>query len=131
MAADALERLLAEARADPAVLAVLQFGSSARGEPSRDLDLAVVLNSASEAQAEDKALAYAAHSSGRKHQGLDVSVFQALPLYVRRQALRDGRVLLVKDEADLYEVALRTAKAWEDFRPHYEEYLEAIRSAWA
>lgn len=46
MAADgALERLLDRAREDPAVLAVILFGSAARGEaaPASDVDVCLVL----------------------------------------------------------------------------------------
>ncbi len=55
---------------------------------------------------------------------IDVHVFQRLPLYVRQRVLMDGRVLLVKNEDDLYELAFRTVRAWEDLRPFYLEYLQ-------
>lgn len=55
-----------------------------------------------------------------------VQVFQALPLFIRRRVLKEGRVLLVKYESRLYEVACRTAQAFEDFRPAYEDYLAQV-----
>ena len=57
---------------------------------------------------------------------LDIKIFQQLPLYVRRRVLREGVVLLVKDEDQLYELAFRTAKEFEDFKHIYRDYLEAI-----
>jgi len=38
---------------------------------------------------------------------------------VRRRALKEGRVLFCRDEDTLYDLALGTAKAFEDFRPLY------------
>jgi hypothetical protein len=57
---------------------------------------------------------------------LDIKIFQQLPLYVRRRVLKEGIVLLVKDEDQLYELAFRTAKEFEDFKHIYRDYLEAI-----
>ena len=56
----------------------------------------------------------------------DVQVFQQLPLYVRSEILKEGRLVLVKDEAALYELVIETIKDFEDFRKHYEEYLAGI-----
>lgn len=118
------------AKADPDAIAVLLHGSAARGDPAaRDVDVAVVLSPNAREAPPDAALRYAGLSSGRRHAGLDVSVFQALPLYVRQRILAAHRILWVRDEAAhdaLYEVAWRTVKAWEDFRPHYNAYLEAV-----
>jgi hypothetical protein len=58
--------------------------------------------------------------------GLDISVFQTLPLYVRRRVLKEGRIEYVKDEDALYEVAFRTAQAFEDFKHIYRDYLEQV-----
>ncbi|MGH7818290.1 MAG: nucleotidyltransferase domain-containing protein [Candidatus Binatia bacterium] len=124
----AIEKLLAEARKDPEVLAVILFGSEARGEAglASDLDVCLVLPGRRHPSVHlsEKKLQYAA-----AHPGLDVQVFQQLPLYVRRRVLRDGRVLWTRDEDMLYEVAFRTAQEFEDFRPRYEEYLRSVERA--
>ncbi len=57
---------------------------------------------------------------------LDVHIFQALPLYVRRRVLQDGRILLSKDDDLLYALAIRTATAFEDFKPTYQRYLDMV-----
>ncbi len=57
---------------------------------------------------------------------LDVQIFQALPLYIRSRVLKEGQVLFVRDEDRLYDIAYRTAQAFEDFKPVYYRYLEQV-----
>ena len=61
-----------------------------------------------------------------KHTLLDIQIFQQLPLYVRRRILKEGQVLFVRDEALLYELAFRTAQAFEDFKRIYASYLVSV-----
>ena len=123
----AIERFLQKASGDPAVLAVILFGSRARGEnvPGSDVDICLVLAGAVTRRLEfsEKKLEYLALG------GLDVHVFQQLPLYVRQRVLAQGKVLHVKDADRLYEVAFRTIRAFEDFRHEYIEYLKAVSHA--
>ncbi len=118
-----LELLLKKVQQDSDVLAVMLFGSVARGESSdqSDVDICLVLYP-KRWQLEELA---------RKRWeylrfDLDIKIFQQLPLYVRRRVLKEGIVLLVKDEDQLYELAFRTAKEFEDFKHIYRDYLEAI-----
>lgn len=120
-----LKRLLARAESDPAVLAVLLFGSRARGEASdaSDVDVCLFLPLEARVNPSEVRLEYLANFD------LDIHVFQELPLPVRSRILKEGRVLLAKDEDALYELAIRTAKAFEDFKPQYRRYLEAVLGA--
>lgn len=117
-----LERLLAAAREDPDVLAVVLYGSRVRGEagPGSDTDVCLVLRDAfPREELPRKALEYLGFD-------LDLRLFQALPLPVRRRVLKEGKVLFVRDEAALFDLGIQTAKAWEDFRHIYLDYLEAV-----
>jgi uncharacterized protein len=120
-------RLLQRVGDDADVLAVMLYGSAARGEASAtsDVDLCLVLAPVrrTAAQMSAKRLEYL------QDVDLDVQVFQQLPLYIRQRVLRDGRVLFVRDEDQLYEVAFRTIQAFEDFRPRYEAYLNEVSRA--
>jgi predicted nucleotidyltransferase len=123
-----LNRLLEHARHDSEVLAVLQFGSRARGDAGResDLDVCLVLfakHPADRSSNARKRLEYLTHFD------LDVSIFQDLPIYIRRRVLKEGRVLFVRDEDLLYDVAYRTAQAFEDFRHIYDAYLNQVADA--
>jgi predicted nucleotidyltransferase len=118
-----VELLLKEAQQDSDVLAVMLFGSVARGESraQSDVDICLVLYPK----------CWQLEELARKRWeylrfDLDIKIFQQLPLYVRRRVLREGVVLLVKDEDQLYELAFRTAKEFEDFKHIYRDYLEAI-----
>ena len=117
-----LEKLIAKAQADEAVLAVMLFGSEARGEATSasDVDICLVLQPRAAERKAEKRLEYLGEFD------LDLHVFQALPLPIRRRVLKEGRILLTKDEDALYDLALRTAKAFDDFRHIYEAFLEAI-----
>jgi predicted nucleotidyltransferase len=120
----AMARLTAQARGDPDVLAVLLFGSRARGDatPASDHDVCLVLAAPprSDLDASEKRLQYLALGN------LDVVVFQQLPLHIRSRVLREGRVLFTRDEDALYAVAIRTAKAFEGFRHIHRAYLDAV-----
>ena len=119
-----LNGLIARADGDPDVLAVILFGSEARGDtaPGSDVDVCIVLESGTPSglEASNKRLDYVAGSD------LDVKIFQQLPLYIRSRVLKEGRVLFVRDEDRLYDLAIRTARAFEDFRPYYQRYLDAV-----
>ncbi len=118
-----LKALLEQAGQDDDVLAVVLFGSAARFELRKhsDIDICLVLfpKRWEEGKLAQKRFEYL-------HFDLDIKLFQQLPLYVRSRVLKEGRLLLVKDEDLLYEVAIRTAKEFEDFRHIYRDYLEAI-----
>ena len=120
----ALRGLVAHAEDDRDVLAVILFGSQARGDagPGSDVDVCMVLEASvsSGLPASHKRLDYTGGGN------LDVKVFQQLPLYIRSRILKEGRVLFVRDEDRLYELAFRTVRAFEDFRPYYQAYLDAV-----
>jgi len=125
----AIENLLTRTREDQDVLAVLLFGSAVRQEqnPLSDIDICLVLV--------PQAAPFAPSELSRKRLDyskdfpLDVQIFQQLPLYVRRRVLKEGRILFVREEELLYELAFRTAQAFEDFKHIYYGYLEEVAIA--
>lgn len=124
-----VERLIEKVKADEAVLAVILFGSHARGEelPGSDIDLCLVLAPARDTKTDQMTarMAYLPYGSER----LDLRIFQQLPLYIRRRVLKEGVVLLCKDLDALYAIAYRTAQAFEDFKPIYRHYLDQVAHA--
>jgi len=122
-----IARLLEQAAHDADVLAVVMYGSAARGEAcaTSDVDICLLLmpERRTAAQMSAKRLEYVSEVD------LDVQVFQQLPLYIRQRVLKDGRVLFVRDEDRLYDLAFRTVQAFEDFRPRYQAYLSEMLRA--
>ena len=121
-----MDKLLEMAHQDDDVLAVLLFGSVAREEqtPFSDIDICLVLRPQTKTyrniDLSYKRLEYL------KLFDMDIHIFQQLPIYIRRQVLKEGKVLFVRDEDVLYDLATRTAKAFEDFKHIYYAYLEEI-----
>jgi predicted nucleotidyltransferase len=117
-------RVVARAKGDPQVLAVILFGSRARGDATAksDFDVCLVLraDASSDLRAAEKRLEYLAEAD------VDLAVFQQLPLNIRSRVLKDGSVLFVRDEDALYALAIRTARAWEDFRHIHRLYLDEV-----
>ena len=124
-----IDKLLAIARQDMEVLAVIIFGSTARDEqaPFSDLDICLVMTSGPKpfelTSLSHKRLEY------MKDNSLDARIFQQLPLYIRVRVLKEGRILFVRDENKLYELAFRTAQAFEDFKHIYYGYLKEVALA--
>jgi len=115
-----LNQLETKMEKDPDILAVILYGSYARGEEARDVDLCLVLFPDKLKNSLDKRIEYSYHEQ------VDVQVFQDLPLYIRPRVIKEGIVLHVKDEDLLYEIAIKTAKEFELYRPKYELYLGSI-----
>ena len=122
-----LEKLIGKAKQDSDILAVILFGSHARGEATAasDIDVCLVLSDRPYEPQElsKKKLDYLQVAA------LDIHLYQQIPLYIRRRVIKEGKVLFVRDEEDLYELAFRTARAFEDFRHHYEDYLDRVAHA--
>lgn len=119
-----LQALLRRAESDERILAVILFGSVARGcaTAESDIDVCLVLS----AETVEPVSASEVHITYAGAFDLDVAVFQLVPLYVRQRVLRDGKVLYVRDEDRLYDIALRTVREFEDYRPLYRAYLEDV-----
>ena len=52
----------------------------------------------------------------------DIQMFQLLPLYIQIEVLK-GKVLYVKEEDILYEIANTTIEEYEEFYPFYLAYI--------
>jgi len=57
------------------------------------------------------------------NENFDIQIFQLLPLYVQIEVLK-GKVLYVKEEDRLYEIAYDTIDEYEEFYPFYLDYIK-------
>jgi predicted nucleotidyltransferase len=122
-----VEKVVRAAREAQDILAVILFGSSARGENSStsDLDLCLVLmpNSYSGLELSKIKLRYASQFPAH------MSIFQQIPLYMKKRVLQEGKILLCRDDDALYEVAFKTIREYSHFAPTYREYLKEVAHA--
>jgi len=110
---------------DNKVLAVILFGSLARNEPHRDVDICLVLDKKYDNLVMSKMrLNYTAFAK----KNIDMHVFQQLPLYVQQRVLNEGKIILCKDEDVLYETAFATIKEMNFYKKVYENYLVAVEA---
>lgn len=122
-----VNQVVAKAKNDSEVVAVVLFGSRARDEASSasDVDVCLVLRPGK----------YDALTLSRKRlnylkqSNADIHIFSQLPLYIRRRVIKEGKILLCHDEDALYEIAFRTVQAFEDFKHIYYGYLEGLVNA--
>lgn len=124
-----LDRLLERARRDEDILAVLLYGSRARQEQRKDSDFDICLILRAGQDISQKSFFSSKRLEYLKEFPFDIRVFQQLPLYIRRRVLKEAKILFVRDEGFLYELAIRTIKSYEDFKHIYHSYLEGVRSA--
>jgi hypothetical protein len=120
-----INQVLAKAKNDTEVIAVLLFGSQARGEatPASDMDICLMLRPGKYdgITLSRKKLSYLKESDA------DIHIFSQLPLYIRRRVIKEGKILPCHDEDAL--IAFRTAQAFEDFKHIYYGYLEELTHA--
>lgn len=121
-----LKKIIEKAKRDGDVLAVILFGSYARGEKFSDVDVCILLKPKKYEPLflSKKRLEYLMHFPA-----IDIQVFQQLPLYIRMRVLKDNRVIFCRNEDLLYDVAFDTIREFEYYKPVYREYLESVLSA--
>ena len=108
---------------DKDVIAIMLFGSYVRNKKyARDVDICVFLKDDDDKKAFKKRLIYLKGTSDK----LDIQIFQQLPLYVRINVLRDGKILYLKNKKRLYNLAYETLKSYAFFEKYYLDYIRQI-----
>ncbi len=120
-----VQNIVAEAKKDPKVLAVAFFGSYARGEEYRDIDVCIFLFPQKYPSLELSQLKLK-YTPEDEH--YDVQVFQQLPIYIQNRIRNEAKFIYIKNENALYDLYFQTEQEWEHFKPIYESYLEAVES---
>ena len=119
----AVKAVVEKASKDGNVAAVILFGSYARKEPRyRDIDFALITQDGSGTSIFDYSQA-AREVSGRSAPSLDIVIFEALPLDLKRKVLNEGQVMYARDEKELRELSVSVAEKWDDFRQTFEYLL--------
>ncbi len=112
-----IERIVEKAGNDSDILAVILFGSYARGERYyRDVDIALLLKDKDIDPIQKKA-EYAVSDI------FDISILNELPLFISSKVLEEGKLLYVSDRSTLEEFSVKIAGEWADFKPWFEESI--------
>ena len=111
-------------KADKDIIAVLLFGSLARNEPNRDIDICIILDRKySNLEMSKKRLSFVSLVNNK----FDIQIFQQLPLYIRKRILKEGKILLCKNEDVLYNIAFSTIKEYNLYEKAYITYMNSIK----
>jgi len=117
--------IIEKAKKDPEVIAIAIFGSYARNENYRDIDLCLFLKNK---RYNKTYLSKRKFQYTLENEKYDIQIFQQLPIYIRKRILREAKILYCKDEDMLYDLYFQTIKEFDDFKPLYEDYLEVIQN---
>ena len=109
---------------DREIVAIILFGSYVRSETNRDIDICLVLNKKlPNLLMSRKRLKYSSLFPSR----FDINLFQQLPLYIRKRVLKEGKIILCKDEDLLYDIAFATLKEFDMYKEIYYNYLDSMQ----
>lgn len=115
-----------EIKKDNKIIAVLLFGSYARDEYYRDIDICLVLDKKySNLDMSRKRLKYCSIASSK----FDIQIFQQLPIYIRKRILKEGKILFCRNEDLLYEILFSTMREFEFYKKIYYNYLDSMMEA--
>jgi predicted nucleotidyltransferase len=94
------------------VIALILFGSAARGQmrSTSDIDLCIVTPKNMPASDRWELLSYGSR-------GIDVSLFWDLPITIRFRIIREGKVLFCRDDLALHRIKADTVREYLDVAP--------------
>ncbi|MBS3138040.1 nucleotidyltransferase domain-containing protein [Candidatus Woesearchaeota archaeon] len=118
-----IQKIIENAKKDKCVIAVGVFGSYARGEKYRDIDICIFLKPNKYSRKKLSQLRFYYILFNEKY---DIQIFQQLPLYIRNRILKDAKIIYCKNEDALYDLYFDTIKKFDDYKQYYEQYLEGI-----
>ncbi|MFZ3058225.1 MAG: nucleotidyltransferase domain-containing protein [Candidatus Methanoperedens sp.] len=95
------------------ILAILLYGSAAKGEdtPQSDIDICIVSPSCKDKKSLLNEIYRKLDVFSKKY---DVRFFEELPLYIQIDIIKSNRIIYSKDIYELYEYFYYFRKLWED-----------------
>jgi len=104
---------------DEDILAFVVYGSYARGESYKDIDICLFLYPNKTELTDQKLLSYLSMFSDQ----FDIHIFSDLPLFIQSRVLNDGKILCNKDFNILFDIYCNKIKEYNLFEPHLNTYL--------
>ncbi|MFA7695723.1 MAG: nucleotidyltransferase domain-containing protein [Methanoregula sp.] len=106
-----------ELRTKDSVIAIILFGSVARGEarPISDIDLCIITKREIPETEESDLLSYGSEK-------IDVSLFWDLPPAIRFRIIKEGKTLFCRDPLALHRIKVATIREYLDTAPLIRKY---------
>lgn len=116
----------------PDVIAAYHYGSSARRQPARDIDIGLVVEREVMLTIDVGEIAERiAAGCGRSFDEFDVRVVnEADPVFLGN-LMRDGRLCFERDREQRIAFEVMAHKVWLDFKPVWERVRRRVLEAWA
>lgn len=119
-------------RGVPAVVAAYHYGSSARGQPARDIDVALVVDREARHSLDVEAVAAAiAARCGRSADELDVRVINDADPVFLGNVMREGRLWFERDVEGRVAFEVQAMNAWLDFQPVWDRLRKRVLGVWS
>lgn len=116
----------------PEVVAAYHYGSSARRQPARDIDIGIVVDHAARSAVDVEAIAgRIATATGRDIDELDVRVVNDADAVFLGNLMREGVRCHQRDVDSRVAFEVRALNAWLDFRPAWERMRTRVLARWA
>jgi predicted nucleotidyltransferase len=114
------------------VIAAYHYGSSARRQPARDIDIGLVVERAAMMTVDVGAITERiAAASGRAFDEFDVRVVnEADPVFLGN-LMRDGKLCFERDREQRIAFEVMAHKVWLDFKPAWERVRRRVLEVWA
>lgn len=117
-----IKEVVEKAKKDQDVIAVVVFGSFAKGEKNRDIDICLILREGMKnIEMSHKRLEYL-----KEFPSLDISIFQQLPIYIRHRVMKEGKILFMRSFENVFDIYIKTIKEFESFKPKLKELLNGV-----
>ncbi|MCB9877317.1 MAG: nucleotidyltransferase domain-containing protein [Planctomycetes bacterium] len=119
-------------RGSPEVVAAYHYGSSARRQPARDIDLALVVERDRAHALDTGPITEAiAAECGRPVDDFDVRIVNDADPVFLGNLLRDGQRCYEGDRDARVAFEVRAMNAWRDFRPAWERMRRRVLELWS
>lgn len=119
-----IEYIINHAKNDENILSVILFGSYLKGEQFNDIDICLITYPNCPKELDKILIDYYAKFPIL----FDFSIFSTLPLYIKNRVQNEGKILLNKNYDSLFTIYLQNIQEYNDFKPHYDTFLEAVKN---
>lgn len=98
---------------------IILYGSVAEGTNDPDSDIDIAISTDLDYLDAEK---FRMKILGRVSDKFDLHIFEHLPIFVQINVFK-GKVLYVTNEDEIYDIAYRTIREYELFKPHFLDYI--------